>query len=75
MAEILSTERLIDYFCMFDLKILKIDNAGNFTSSSNENLSLNISYSHRSILQIPTIKYKENYELELESVFQVSKYN
>jgi len=73
MKELFSTERLIDYFAIIDLEILKIDMEKNtlMNTSNQEETLLNVDYSHKSILQIPNINYEGSYELMMDSVFQV----
>jgi len=74
MSEVFSNERLIDYFTIIDLEIIKIDNEKNYAlnkSQNNDTNSINVDYNHKCILQIPKSNYLNIYDLVLENVFQV----
>jgi hypothetical protein len=86
MSEIFSNERLVDYFTIFDLEILKLnetlekitkkmstENAFNGTVQGLEYFPLNVQYKHRTLSMYPKKVYKDKnlYELNLASIFQM----
>ena len=75
MSEVFSNERLIDYFCLFDINISEIIDISDHIYSNLENTCLTIHYTYKKILQLPSVNYKENYDLNLESIFPVSSFD
>jgi hypothetical protein len=86
MSEIFSNERIVDYFTMFDVEIIKLnetlekiskkmtsDNAFNGNVPALEYFPLSVQYKHRKLNMYPKKLYKDKnlYELNLVSIFQM----
>lgn len=76
MAELFSNDRLIDYFSMFEMNIQSFLSGENdflektdYTNSNN--IAIKVQYKYNTLKRYPLKDYKDVYELNLESIFQM----